>query len=123
VRAHDQFDADDCAVEVNFGGDMAPGTIKLAAERLHANGERAHGMIRIKTVTASRGKVVRAEPISLLAEQGRILFRPNMPKLMSEFLRFSRDWNRDVDGSPNRLDAAIWALSRLNRIITDIPIA
>ena len=37
-------------------------------------------------------------------------------------LTFSRDWNRSVDGSPNRLDAAIWALTRLSKIRTEISI-
>jgi phage terminase large subunit-like protein len=123
VRAHDDFMADDCAVETNYGGEMATEVIKQAAKRMHQRGERADSLIRIKTVVASRGKVMRAEPISYRAEQGQVLMRPNMPKLVGEFLRFSRDWNRDVDGSPNRLDAAIWALSRLNRVVTNIAIA
>jgi phage terminase large subunit-like protein len=32
-------------------------------------------------------------------------------------------WDRSVDGSRNRLDAAIWALTRLSKIVTNIPIA
>ena len=28
-----------------------------------------------------------------------------------------------VDGSPNRLDAMIWGITRLSKIITQIPIA
>jgi phage terminase large subunit-like protein len=38
-------------------------------------------------------------------------------------MSFSREWDRSVDGSPNRLDAAIWALTRLSKIVTNIPIA
>jgi hypothetical protein len=38
-------------------------------------------------------------------------------------LSFSRDWDRDVDGSPNRLDAAIWTITRLTKVVTNIPIA
>jgi phage terminase large subunit-like protein len=123
VRALDDFDADDIAVEVNYGGQMASDVIKQAAARLHEKGERESGMIRVKEVTASRGKVMRAEPMSLLFEQGRVLMRPGMSKLEAEMLRFSRDWNRDVDGSPNRLDACVWALTRLSKVITTIPIA
>jgi phage terminase large subunit-like protein len=123
VRAHDDFDADDVAVEVNYGGAMATDVIKQAAARLHEKGERESGMIRVKEVTASRGKIMRAEPMSLLFEQGRVLMRPGMPKLEAEMLRFSREWNRDVDGSPNRLDACVWALTRLSKVITNIPIA
>ena len=61
--------------------------------------------------------------MSLLFEQGRVLMRPGMPKLEAEMLRLSREWDRDVDGSPNRLDACVWALTRLSKVITNIPIA
>jgi phage terminase large subunit-like protein len=64
-----------------------------------------------------------AERISLLYERARVLHRRGLEKLESEMLSFSRDWSRDVDGSPNRLDAANWALSRLAKIQTTIPIA
>jgi phage terminase large subunit-like protein len=66
---------------------------------------------------------MRAEPISLLYERSRVLHRRWLEKLEAEMLSFSRDWSRDVDGSPNRLDAAIWALSRLCKVVTNIPIA
>jgi phage terminase large subunit-like protein len=66
---------------------------------------------------------MRAEPISLLCERARVLHRRGLEKLEAEMLSFSRDWVRDVDGSPNRLDAAMWALSRLAKIQTSIPIA
>jgi hypothetical protein len=41
------------------------------------------------------------------------------PKMHS----FSRDWDRNVDGSPKRLGPTIFGLSRLSKIVTDIPIA
>jgi phage terminase large subunit-like protein len=123
VRASDDFDADDVTVEVNFGGAMATEVIKQAAERAHSRGDKSTNLVRIKEVSASRGKVMRAEPISLLYERNRVLHRHGLAKLEAEMLSFSRDWDRDVDGSPNRLDAAIWALSRLSKIVTDIPIA
>jgi phage terminase large subunit-like protein len=123
VRAHDQFDADDIVCEVNFGGAMVVETIHNAAERMYHRGERETPFIRVKEVTASRGKVVRAEPVSLLFEKGKVLHRPGLDKLEAEMLSFSRDWDRDKDGSPNRLDAAVWVLTRLSRIITEIPIA
>jgi hypothetical protein len=37
-------------------------------------------------------------------------------------MAFSREWDRAVDGSPNRLDA-VWGLTRLSKVITQIPIA
>jgi phage terminase large subunit-like protein len=124
VRCHDDFDADDVVVEVNFGGDMAATElVKQAAERVHQRGERESNMIRIREVSSSRGKVMRAEPISLLYEKSRVLHRRGLDQLEAEMMAFSREWDRAVDGSPNRLDAMIWGITRLSKIITQIPIA
>src|SRR5262249_20320718 len=93
IRAHDDFDADDIVVEVNYGGQMAVEVIKAAAERMHSQGRRATNMIRLKEVSASRGKVMRAEPISLAYERGRVLHRHGLDLLETEMLQFSRTWD------------------------------
>jgi phage terminase large subunit-like protein len=123
VKCHDDFDADDVVVEINFGGDMATAVVKQAAERVHQRGDREASLIRVKEASASRGKAMRAEPISLLYEKGRVLHRRGLDRLEAEMMSFSREWERAVDGSPNRLDAAVWGLTRLSKVITDIPIA
>lgn len=122
VKCHDDFDADDVVVETNFGGDMATEVIKQAADRMAARGERPDNLISIKEVSASRGKVMRAEPISLLYEKGRVEHRRGLDQLEGEMMSFSREWDRAVDGSPNRLDAAVWGLTRLSKIAMDVPI-
>jgi phage terminase large subunit-like protein len=122
IKAHDDFNADDVVVEKNFGGDMATEVIKQAADRAAQSGKRPDNMIRIKEVTASRGKVMRAEPISLLYEKGRVLHRRGLDQYEGEMMQFSREWDRAVDGSPNRLDAGVWALSRLAKVVLDVPI-
>jgi len=123
VKAHDEFDADDVVVERNFGGDMVMDVVRQAAERAHAAQKRADSIIRVREVTASRGKAMRAEPISLLYEKGRVKHRRGLDQLEAEMLGFSREWDRAVDGSPNRLDAAVWALTRLSKVVTQVPIA
>src|SRR5262245_20169183 len=123
VQTHDDFDADDVVVEVNFGGDMATEVVKQAADRAFSEGRRESNLIRIKEVSASRGKVMRAEPVSLLYEKGRVTHRRGLDLLEAEMLAFSRDWDRKVDGSPNRLDAASWGLTRLSKVVMQIPIA
>ncbi len=115
VKCHDDFDADDWVVEINFGGDMATEVVKQAAERVHQRGDRELNLIRVKEVVASRGKAMRAEPISLLYEKGRVLHRRGLDQLEAEMMAFSREWDRSVDGSPNRLDAAVWGLTRLSK--------
>jgi phage terminase large subunit-like protein len=123
VRAHDDYDADDVCVEINFGGTMCTDVVKSAAKRAFEKGARNSDVIRVKEVTASRGKVLRAEPVSLLWEQGRVLMRPGMEALELEMLQFSREWDRAIHGSPNRLDAMVWSVARLSRVVTNIPIA
>ena len=123
VKCHDDFDADDIVVEVNFGGDMATDVVKQAADRMCSRGERESNLIRVKSVSASRGKAMRAEPVSLLYEKSRVLHRRGLDQLEAEMMSFSREWDRSVDGSPNRLDAMIWSITRLSKVVTDIPIA
>lgn len=123
IKCHDDFQADDIVVEINFGGDMATEVIRQAAIRAHQAGKRDTDLIRIREVAASRGKAMRAEPVSLLYEKGRVLHRRGLDKLESEMMSFSREWDRSVDGSPNRLDAMVWAITRLAKVITDVPIA
>jgi len=123
IQAHDDYDADDVVVETNFGGQMAVEVVKQAARRAHEEGRRLMDIVHIRTVTASRGKAMRAEPISLIYEKGRVLHRPGMDQLEVEMMQFSRDFDRDKDGSPNRLDAAVWALTRLSKVITELAIA
>jgi phage terminase large subunit-like protein len=123
VKAYDEFQCDDAVVELNYGGAMATDVVKQAADRAHQTGKRDSPYIRIKEVTASRGKVMRAEPISLAYEKQKVVHRRGLDQLEAEMLSFSRDWDTKVDGSPNRLDAAVWVLTRLSKIITEIPIA
>jgi phage terminase large subunit-like protein len=52
-----------------------------------------------------------------------VLHRRGLDQLEAEMMAFSRAWDRAVDGSPNRLDAAVWGLTRLSKVITHIPIA
>jgi phage terminase large subunit-like protein len=69
------------------------------------------------------GKAVRAEPISALFEQGKVLLRPSLSQLKAELLNFTTYWDRKQDASPNRMDAMVWSLTRLKALILDIPMA
>lgn len=111
VQAYDDYGADVVVVERNYGGDMAESVVKTAAAELYRQGKRESAAIKIKMVTASRGKVIRAEPVSLLYEQGRVDHAKNLQKLEAEMSSFTKDWDRTKDGSPNRLDAMVWALT------------
>jgi phage terminase large subunit-like protein len=68
--------------------------------------------VPFKIVTASRGKVVRAEPISALYEQGKVRHVGYLRKLEDELAGFSTVGYMG-EKSPNRADAVIWGLSEL----------
>jgi phage terminase large subunit-like protein len=97
VQAAVDYEADDICVETNFGGDMAVNTIRAAAD---AMGVR----IPIKVVRATRGKKVRAEPVSALSEQGRWHMVGEFPELEDQMCT----WYDELDWSPDRLDAMVW---------------
>ena len=74
--------------------------------------------VPVTLVHASRGKYVRAEPISALYEQGRVHHVGIFNELEDQMCTFSADLDRDKQGSPDRMDALVWALSSLFDKIT-----
>ena len=98
VEAYHGWKADRVVVERNFGGDMAEHTIRVVDKN-----------VPIKMVTASRGKVPRAEPVAALYEQGRVFHAVRSPKLEDQLCTYTEDDKT----SPDRLDAMVWALSEL----------
>lgn len=101
VDAFDKFAADRVVAERNFGGAMVESTIRTARASLP-----------VKLVTASRGKVARAEPIAALYEQGRVSHIGSFPELEDQMCSFTPD-GYVGEGSPDRADALVWALTEL----------
>lgn len=99
--AFDRHGADRIVAEVNFGGAMVGATIRAARPRTP-----------FRPVTASRGKVVRAEPISTLVEQGKVRMAGYFRELEDELTAFTT-YGYTGDHSPNRADAMIWGMSDL----------
>lgn len=97
VSGYHNFKADRIIGEVNFGGDMVRSIIKTIDPQ-----------VPFKSVHASRGKLVRAEPVSALYEQGRVHHVGFFPALEDQLC----EW---VPGekSPDRLDALVWAIHEL----------
>jgi hypothetical protein len=101
TTAFDRHKADCVVGEINYGGAMVQQTIQVSRPRTP-----------FKKVTASRGKVVRAEPISALYEQGKVRHVGLFADLEEELGGFNTSGY--VGGSsPNRADALIWALTEL----------
>ena len=101
VEAYYEFGADLIVAERNFGGEMVRSVIRTADRN-----------VPVKLVTASRGKVARAEPIAALYEQERISHVGALPQLEDQLLSFTADGYLG-DKSPDRADAAIWGLTEL----------
>lgn len=107
VRLYHELDADTIIAEKNQGGEMVTAVLKAKDRN-----------VPVKLVTATRGKVVRAEPISALYEQGRIHHVGRFDKLEDQMCLFTRDVDRSPGNSPDRVDALVWGLSGLFDKIT-----
>lgn len=102
VATYDEFQADVVAAEKNYGGEMVESTIKKSIE----GGER----VNVKLVNATRGKAVRAEPISAKYERGLVYHVGEFPELEDEMCQWVPESGMR---SPNRLDWLVWALTEL----------
>ena len=96
-----RWDADRIVAERNFGGAMV-GAVSRAADPKAS----------FKEVTATRGKVVRAEPIAALYEQGKVSHVGHFPDLEDQMCNFTAS-GYVGEGSPDRADALVWALTEL----------
>lgn len=101
TTAFERHQADLVVGEANYGGAMVKQTIQVARARTP-----------YKAVTATRGKVVRAEPYSALYAQGKVRHVGNFPELEDELTAFST-FGFMGEGSPNRADAWVWVLAEL----------
>ena len=99
VSLYNSLRADRIVAEKNYGGEMVEATI-------HSVDRSAP----VKMVTATRGKALRAEPISALYEQRRVSHVGSLPGLEDQMC----GWNPAAAGaSPDRMDALVWAITDL----------
>jgi phage terminase large subunit-like protein len=101
VLAYREFRADRIVAERNFGGAMVQHVIRTVDSN-----------VPYREVTASRGKVQRAEPIAALYEQGRVRHAGNFTELEDQLAAMTGDGYAG-GGSPDRADALVWALTEL----------
>jgi phage terminase large subunit-like protein len=107
VQAFMRWEADRIVAEDNFGGAMVKHVIRAAGQDLGLS-----MMPPYRPVKASRGKVVRAEPISALAESGRVRMAGVFRELEDELCAFTTHGYMG-ENSPNRADAMIWGFADL----------
>ena len=104
VMAYRKYEADRLVAEANQGGEMVAHVIRSVAPD-----------IPITLVKATRGKYVRAEPISALYEQGRVHHVGALVDLEDQMVSFTPEMaaERNPDELKDRVDALVWALSSL----------
>jgi phage terminase large subunit-like protein len=98
IAAYHTHRADSIVAEANQGGDMVRHLLATVDSR-----------VPVRLVRASRGKRTRAEPVAALYEQGRCHHVGMLSTLEDQLC----SWVPDVSGSPDRLDALVWAFTDL----------
>jgi phage terminase large subunit-like protein len=99
ITAYNRHEANIIVGEVNNGGDLVRETIK-----------GVDSSVPFKSIYTSRGKALRAEPISSLYEQGKVHHFGTFPELEDQMT----EWIPGAEKSPDRVDALCYALSMLN---------
>lgn len=98
---HAALDADCLVAEVNQGGEMVTSVL-----------HEVDPSVPVRTVRATRGKWLRAEPVAALYAQGRVRHVGTFPELEDELCDFGPE-GLSTGRSPDRLDALVWALTAL----------
>lgn len=101
VAAFDKWDADEIVIEINQGGDLVRHTLQSIRPNLP-----------IHEVRATRGKHVRAEPISSLYQLDKISHVGTFNDLEDQMCKMTAG-GFEGEGSPDRVDALVWAFTRL----------
>ena len=109
VTAFDKWGADTVVVEKNMGGQMCAFTI-----------ETARPGIPIIEVTATRGKHIRAEPISALYSRDLISHVGAYPELESQMCKMTAGGYAG-NGSPDRVDWMVWGFTEIFRDMLEVP--
>jgi hypothetical protein len=102
----ERYGADKVVAETNFGGDMVRAVI-------HASNPD----VPFGDVHASRGKVVRAEPVAALYEQQKVYHVGHFPELEDQMLSTLQSGYTGIK-SPDRMDTLVWGITELFPRIT-----
>jgi phage terminase large subunit-like protein len=93
--------ADRLVAEVNQGGDLVERLVRMIDP-----------LVPFRAVHATRSKMLRAEPVAALYEQGRVAHVRGLGALEEQMGKMTaQGWQGQ--GSPDRLDALVWALTDL----------
>lgn len=99
VSLYKQYECDRVVAEINNGGDLIERLLRVQNQS-----------IPFTSVRATRGKVVRAEPISALYEQNRVHHVGVFKELEEQMIQFTGNQKLIHD---DRVDALVWSISSL----------
>ena len=103
VALYRRLDADTLVAEVNQGGDMVRAVLR-----------QVDASVPLKTVHATRGKWLRAEPVAAMYAQARVKHvGAPMEELEDQMCDFGLT-GLSAGRSPDRLDALVWAVTELS---------
>tara|TARA_R110001592_G_scaffold140727_1_gene361812 strand:- start:1904 stop:3172 length:1269 start_codon:yes stop_codon:yes gene_type:complete len=98
IELYYKFDADRIVCEVNNGGDLIEKLLRVQDVN-----------VPYTSVRATRGKMLRAEPISALYEQGKVHHVGYFKELEEQMCSYTPDTIK----SPDRLDSLVWGITSL----------
>ena len=102
VSLYRELEADTIVAEVNQGGEMVAEVIRSVDPN-----------VPVRSVRASRGKAIRAEPVAALYQRGAVYHSELFEALEDQMCSFTADYDQAENGSPDRLDALVWGLTEL----------
>ena len=94
AKLYNEFDCQYVIIEKNNGGDFIPALIKTVDK-----------YVRCRTVTATKGKKLRAQPVQAMYENGEVHHVGHFSELEHEMTTWVPD---EGMASPNRMDALVW---------------
>ncbi len=98
---YDSYGADLVVAEKNYGGQMVEHTIRTYRRNMP-----------VKMVSATRGKLLRAEPVAMAYHQGKVFHTDTFKELESQMCAYKSDTKK----SPDRMDALVWGVSEILKI-------
>lgn len=107
IEMYERWGADLVVGETNYGGDMVENTVRTWED---AAGRKRGRNVAYKSVKATKGKAVRAEPVKALYEQRRVHHVGILGELEDEQCTWVPAETRK---SPGRIDALVWAVTEL----------
>ena len=102
VKMYEKWDADLVVAEKNYGGEMVEHTIRTAKRN-----------IPVKVVNASRGKLLRAEPVQMLYLKGQVIHTDTFKELEAQMCSYKAEKG---EKSPDRMDALVWGLTEIMKL-------